>query len=469
MQEEFNPKNIILAIDIGSSKIHTLVAEIISNTPRVIGWGVCESQGVQKGIVTNIEQVSANLGQAVRDATNMAGVKVKKAIISISGAYAEYTPASAVANIPERGEIQFNDIERLMQSCVYNAALKREYVPIHVLPYKFSVRDYNVPIEDPLFMNAESLECHAYIVMAKKSVVQNLKKVLTKCEIEVEDIVLSSYASSIATLTAEERRQGVVCIDMGAQTCDMMIYSGASMCYGNYFPVGSAHITSDIARVLGISRELAEKLKVEYVDMIVQEGDDKKGLNVPYRDEPIPVLTLHKITEARVRETLEVLGDIIERSGMRDYVGGGVVLTGGMTKLKGLEQYLHQESAMHPLPVKIATPMGVDGAFEILKDPEMATAVGLVLYAAGHFTNYELTMQNTIKMRKSHGVQKTMQHTSSYGTFQEGNVQDLQIKKQVLPPRVKQKTQNTDVEANSIEAKGENPFRRFWRWLSQLF
>lgn len=473
MQEEYNSNNIVLAIDIGSSKIHVLVAEIIGDIPRVIGWSVCESHGVQKGMVTNIEQASADVGQAVRNATNMAGVKIKKAIVSISSAYAEYKPTHAVASIPSRGEIQFSDIERIMQSCVYNAALGSKYVPIHVLPYKFCVKDYKVPIEDPLFMNAENIDCDAYVVMAKKSVVQDLKKVFTKCDIEVEDIVLSSYASSIAVLTSEERRQGVVCIDMGAQTCDIMIYSGASMCYGNYFPVGSAHITSDIARGIGIPRDVAEKLKVEYVDMIVQEGDKNRGLNVSGRDSEdattIPILTLYKITEARVRETLEVLGDIIERSGMRDSVGGGVVLTGGMTKLKNLEQYLHQENVMHPLPVRIATPVGVEGAFEILKDPEMATAIGLVLYASGHFTNYELTMQNTIKMRKNHGVQKAMQHTSLHSTFQEGNVQDLQIKKQVLPPQSKQKMQNTDVEANSTQAKGENPFTRLWRWLSQLF
>ena len=470
MQEDLNPNNITLAIDIGSSKIHVLIAETIGDAPRVIGWSTCESQGVQKGIVTNIEQVSLNLRQAIRDATNMAGIKAKKAIVSISGAHVEYTSSSAVANIPERAEIQIRDIERLMQACVYNASLKKEYVPIHVLPYKFSVRDYKVPIEDPLFMNADNLECHAYIVMAKKSIVENLKKILTKCEVEVEDIVLSSYASSIAVLTPEERRQGAVCIDIGAQTCDLMIYSGASMCYGSYFPVGSAHITSDIARVLGISREVAEKLKVEYVDMIVQEGDAQRGLNISSKDaenKTIPVTTLHKITEARVRETLDVLAGIIENSGMRDQIGGGVVLTGGMTKLKNLEQYLHQACVMHPLPVRIATPTGVSGGFEILKDPEMATAVGLVLYASGYFTNYELTMQNTIKMRKSHGMQHTMQGLSS--GFQEGNVQDLQIKKQVLPMQPKQKTQNTDVEGSGVKVGGDNLLQRAWRWLSQLF
>ncbi|WP_394994932.1 cell division protein FtsA [uncultured Helicobacter sp.] len=473
MQENFNPNNIILAIDIGSSKIHTLIAERTAGAPRLMGWGVCESQGVQKGIITNIEQVSADLQIALEKATNMAGVKAKKATVSISGAYVEYTKTSAVVNIAaERGEIQLKDIERLMKNCVYNARLERNYIAIHVLPYKFVVKDYNVPIEDPLSMNAENMECFAYVVMAKRAVVETLKKVLTNCEIEVEDIVLSSYASSIAALTPEERRQGVVCIDMGAQTCDMMMYSGASMCYGNYFPVGSAHITSDIAQVLGVTREVAEKLKVEYVDMIVQEGDAQRGLNISRKDAEnklIPVTTLHKIAEARVRETFEVLGDIIERSEMRDQIGGGLVITGGMTKLKNLEQYLHQENIMHPLPVRIGTPAGIDGAFDILKDLEMATAVGLVLYAAGHFTNYELTMQNTIKVRKNHGVQKAASNLPAYNNHQEGNVQDLQIKKQVLPPRAKQKTQSADVEADHTEAGGDNPIRRFWRWLSQLF
>ena len=144
-----------------------------------------------------------------------------------------------------------------------------------------------------------------------------------------------------------------------------------------------------------------------------------------------------------------------------------MVLTGGMTKLKNLEQYLHQACVMHPLPVRIATPTGVSGGFEILKDPEMATAVGLVLYASGYFTNYELTMQNTIKMRKSHGMQPTMQGLSS--GFQEGNVQDLQIKKQVLPMQPKQKTQNTDVEGSGVKVGGDNLLQRAWRWLSQLF
>ena len=170
-----------------------------------------------------------------------------------------------------------------------------------------------------------------------------------------------------------------------------------------------------------------------------------------------------------MRETFEVLGDIIERSEMRDQIGGGLVITGGMTKLKNLEQYLHQENIMHPLPVRIGTPAGIDGAFDILKDLEMATAVGLVLYAAGHFTNYELTMQNTIKMRKNHGVQKAASNLPAYNNHQEGNVQDLQIKKQVLPMQPKQKTQNTDVEGSGVKVGGDNLLQRAWRWLSQLF
>ena len=464
-------KTPILAIDIGSSKICAVIAEIKQDGELcVLGVGIRESQGVKKGMVNNIDHASLATRAAIAEATTMAGIEVKKAIISIPNNYTINADSKGAVNLPH-GEVRLTDIQRAMQTAIHYNPVPQDHQLIHALPYKFIVDDMQVAIEDPINMSARRLDCRVFMVMAKKSHLENLKKVIKNCEIQISDIVVSSYASSIATLSDDERKGGVACIDMGGGLCDIMIHNGQSMCYSDYLNVGSNNVTFDLAQVFNLPLSISEEIKTKYGNLVFTQEDKDKGLNAPIKGnsekQPIPLQNIYSIIKARVDETLELLGDILEKSALGNILTSGIVLTGGMVKLKNFEQYVNQNgkfynpSGNNQLSVRVALPKTLDGITDKLKGAESATIIGLVLHAAGGFTNYEVGVNNEVKFKKS---QRAIQEVDT--TKEKADVQNLQIKEQIIP---KEKKDSDDLTSN-VRANGVgNYFRRFYKWLSELF
>lgn len=405
-----------MAVDIGSSNITCLIAEVVEGSPKIIGSGISKSQGIRKGAIIHIEQAAQSIKSAIEDAKMMAGVEIKRAIISISGVYAKSRNASGVVTVPS-GEIGVNEIRRSIHGALHNAMIPGEREVIHILPYQFIIDDQEY-VDDPNGMSGSRLKTNVHIVTLPKTVLDNLRRVTKFIGIEIESIVLSSYATSIAVLNDDEKELGVACIDMGGSTCDVMIYSGSSMCYDEVLPVGSHNITNDIATVFNTPFDSAETLKIEYGDVAYQkrENQDIPPLKIPSigSDDKKRVITLQELSKVilyRLAETLNFLYMMIERNELRPQIGAGVVFTGGLVKLKGTEEMI--ESIFQDYPIRIAFPKAIEGLDESLRDPSCSVAVGLIMYGSGGFTNYEIDSEKRLKTKRSRLSQDDMREFSS--------------------------------------------------------
>ena len=381
--------NTILAVDIGSMNIKAVIAEIDEfNEIKVLGHGFAKSQGVKKGIITNIDLASKAIRKAVNDARRIAGNNVTSAIVSISSAYAKSTNSIGIVNIPQK-DITIKEINRVMETALYNADIPKDFEVLHVLPYNFKVDD-QTNIEDPYNMNASRMEVETHIIIAQKSSLSNVKKAIVSAGLEVDSIILDSYASAIATLSEDEKTLGVAVVDMGGQSSSLSIFKNHSLRYNSFLPVGSNHITNDISIALHTPLDIAEKVKKEHGDLI-EISDDILELPIIGDTEnknSIPLKVVHNVIVARVEESLLILAKYLEKSGMKNSIGAGIVLTGGMTKLKNMREFA--QSIFPGLSVRVGVPHKLKGLFDELKGPENSTVIGLLMHRSGKNTQYEI-------------------------------------------------------------------------------
>ena len=391
--------NTILAIDIGSMAIKAVIAELDEfGEIKVLGHGVARSHGVKKGIITNIDLASKSIRQAVNDARRIAGNNISQAVVSISSAYTKSTNSIGIVNIPQK-DITIKEINRVMETALYNADIPKDYEVLHVLPFSFKVDEQN-NIEDPYGMNATRMEVQTHIIIAQKSSLSNVRKAIVSAGLEVESIVLDSYASSIATLSKDEKELGVAVIDMGGQTSSLSVFRGNSLRYNAFLPVGSDHITNDISIALHTPLNIAESVKKDYGDLI-EIGDEILELPIIGDEEnknSIPLKIVHDVINARVEESLLILSKYLDKSGLKQKIGAGIVLTGGMTKLKHLREFA--QSIFPGIAVRIGVPVPLKGLSEDLKEPESSTVVGLLLYKAGKNTQYEIDNKKRLLHQK---------------------------------------------------------------------
>ncbi len=453
----------ILAIDIGSIKISAIIAQINNGKIQIHGHGIANSRGIKKGAITNIELASKSIKKAVDDAKRIAGSNITSATVSISNAYAKSLNSTGIVNIPNK-EISVKEITRVIQTAQYNANVPPEYEIIHVLPYNFRVDEHDY-IEDPFGMNASRMEVDINIVMTQKSNLSNLKKAVRSAGIEIDGIVLSGYASSISTMNSDERDLGVAVIDLGGQTSNLVIHTGNSIRYNDFLGVGSNHITNDLSMALHTPLSMAENVKISYGNLIETSNElielpiigDEENKNT------VSLEIVHSVIFSRVDEALMILGTSIDKSGLKDQIGAGIILTGGMTKLKGIRELA--QSIFSPLPVRIAYPGKVEGLFDQLKDPAFSTVVGLLIYRAGGHTPYEINFQ-----------QELMHSRDSFTD----NLEDIKISNTVHDVKNKAKENRTEESLNNKETivfdelldigkDNVNPIKKLTNWAKQLF
>jgi cell division protein FtsA len=456
--------NTILAIDIGSTKICAIIAEIDGSSVTIQGHGIAKSQGIKKGAITNIELASKSIKKAVADAKRISGSNITTATVSISNAYAKSLSSTGVVNIPHK-DISIKEITRVMQTALYNANVPNEYEVVHVLPHNFRVDDQD-SIDDPFGMNASRMEVDTNIIITQKSNLSNLKKSVHSAGIEVEGIVLSGYASAIATMNEDEKELGIAVIDIGGQTSNLVMYTGNSVKYNSFLGVGSNHITNDLSMALHTPLQTAENVKIRHGNLIESSNQivelpiigDEEGRN------GVSLEVVHSVLYSRVEETLLLLSNIIEKSSIKEQMGAGIILTGGMTKLKGLRELA--QAIFSDMSIRIGYPTDINGLFEELKDPAYSTAIGLLLYQANNNTQYEINFKEELLHSKEPYVDslndiKINKHThdsdESSGT-KEVNTNNGE--------------ENNDIIFNDlpdIANNKKNPFEKLGNWAKQLF
>ena len=448
----------VLAIDIGSTKICAIIAQISDdNSIAITGAGTTKAQGLKKGSITNIELASRSIKTAVEDAKRVSGSDVKTAIVSISGAYTKSLNSNGIVNIQSK-EISFKEIERVMHTSLYNANIPNEYEVLHALPFNFKVDDQDF-IEDPLGMNASRLEVETHIITTQKSNLNNLKKAVNGAGVEVENVVLAGYSSSIATLNSDEKELGVAVIDMGGNTCNITIHSGNSIRYNDFLGVGSNHVTSDLSMALHTPLNIADSVKLSYGSLLAPSNDliELPIIGDESTTHEVSLEVVHNVIFARVEETLMILAQFIENSGLKDQIGAGVVLTGGFSKMEGIRDLA--VATFGSVPVRLARPIEMDGLFDNLREPEYSSAIGLVIYASTPYTAYEID------------VNKRVRHSNETPTA-DSNVDfksALDIPIAPSEEKVEEKMVNLEVSKKEKKSDEASSFSKFWNWATQLF
>ncbi|WP_321778013.1 cell division protein FtsA [Sulfurimonas sp.] len=447
----------VLAIDIGSTKICAIIAEIADDgSIAITGAGISKAQGLKKGSITNIELASKSIKVALLDAKRVSGSDVKTAIVSISGAYTKSLNSNGIVNIQNK-EISFKEIERVMQTSLYNANIPNEYDVLHALPFNFKVDDQDY-IEDPLGMNASRLEVETHIITTQKSNLSNFKKAVRGAGVEVENIVLNGYASSIATLNTDEKELGVAVIDMGGNTSNITIHSGNSIRYNDFLGVGSNHVTSDLSMALHTPLNIADSVKLSYGSLLTPSNEliELPIIGDETTSHEVSLEVVHNVVYARVEETLMILAQFIENSGLKDQLGAGIVLTGGFSKMEGIRDLAI--ATFGSVPVRLARPIEMDGLFDSLRSAEYSSAVGLIMYSSNSFTPYEIDVNKRVRHSNETPMAQSSINFSEEPEIPVAPSEDEKIDKMVTLPSKKEKKSD---EAGALA--------KFWNWATQLF
>ncbi len=454
----------ILGIDIGSTKICAIIAQKNEeNEIKILGAGIARSQGLKKGIITNIELASNSIKNALNDAKRVAGTQYEKVVISISGAYTKSIESSGVVNIPNH-DIGIKEITRAMQMADHNANIPNEYEKLHILPYNFKVDEQEF-IEDPLGMNGSRLEVQVHIITAQKSSLSNLEKAVKLAGVKIDNIVLGGYASAIAVVNEDEKELGVCVIDMGGATCNMIIHAGNSIRFNDFLGVGSSNITNDLSTALHTPLSAAEKMKIDYGAL---NNNSSEFIELPVIGDDastheVSLDIVSNVIYVRVEETLMILAKILEDSGYKDQVGAGIVLTGGLTKLGGIRELA--TAIFDNLPVRIAKPKEMDGLFETLRDPIYSCAIGLVLYGGGYFTPYEIDSNKKLRYKNETISPGANIHKEMDNLYEDG------IEKIIYPEDElsNAKDKLADIAIIKEKQKKDGFITNLWNRLTQLF
>lgn len=371
---------LIVGLDIGTTKICAVVGEPTPNGVDIVGVGSCPSNGLRKGVVVNIEQTVQSIKKAVEEAELMAGCEIRSCYAGIAGSHIKGFNSHGVIAV-KGGEVAAKDVERVIDAAKAVAIpLDREV--IHILPQEYIVDDQR-GIADPLGMAGVRLEVKVHIVTGAVTSAQNIVRSCHRSGLDVADIVLESLASSKAVLTEEEREIGVALIDLGGGTSDLAIFSNDSIKHTSVLALGGANLTNDIAFGLRTPMVAAEKIKIKYGSALAELVRGDEIIEVPSvggrEPRKLSRQVLAEICEPRVEEILTLLDQELVRSGFKNSIAAGVVLTGGTSMIAGMQELAEQ---IFNLPTRIGYPRGLGGIKDVVDSPMFATAVGLLLYGA---------------------------------------------------------------------------------------
>lgn len=373
--------NILVGLDIGTSNITVVIAEVFPDSRLDIrGVGVSPSKGLRKGVVINIEATIEAISAAISQAETMAGCRIDSVYASISGSHIKGFNSHGIVGIKRR-EVSQQDVDKVIEAAKAVAIpLDREV--LHVLPQEFIV-DEQDGIHEPLGISGVRLEARVHIVTGAVASAQNIVKCANRCGLAVDNIVLSPLASARSVLTQEEQDLGVCLVDIGGGTIDLAVFHGGAIKHTSVLSLGGNHITNDIAAGLRTPIAAAEDIKCRYgtalsrligrdetIEVASTGGRDARGLSR---------LVLSEIIEPRVNEMLTMIQRDLVKAQCEEMLTSGIVLTGGCAQLKGLSQAAEQ---IFGLPVRLGRPSGPGGLVDLVKGPDFATAAGLVIYAS---------------------------------------------------------------------------------------
>lgn len=374
-------EEIVVGLDIGTTKTCAIVAEVTESGVDIIGIGTHESRGLRKGVVVNIDATVDSIRKAVEEAELMAGADISAVYANIAGAHITGFNSRGIVAIKDQ-EVTPADVERVIDAAkAVPMPLDRE--TIHILPQEYLIDECD-GVREPVGMSGVRLEAKIHIVTAAKAALENIRRCTKRTDLFVSDVVLGQVASAQAVLHEDEKELGVAVVDIGGGTTDIAIFHAGAVVHTSVFPVGGGHVTSDISCGLRTPRAEAERIKLAHGCALTSLVAPEESIEVPSvggRDPQIRSrMLLCEIIEPRVEEMFRCIHEHIRSSGYEDLLASGVVITGGASVLPGMVE-LGEE--VMGLPVRLGTPVGrVGGLSDVVRSPKYATGVGLVLYGA---------------------------------------------------------------------------------------
>ncbi len=371
-------KNLIVGLDIGTSKIVAIVAELQpEGTLKVIGLGQHISRGLKKGVVVNIESTMQSIQRALEEAELMADCKINNVYTGIAGSHIKSLNSHGMVKIKD-AEVSQVDVDRVVETA-RAIALPADQQILHILTQEFII-DGQEDVREPLGMSGMKLEVKVHIVTGAVAAAQNIVKCIKRCGIEVSDLILQPLASSTAVLTEDEKELGVCLVDIGGGTTDIAVFKQGAIRHTAVVPIAGDQMTNDVAVAFRTPTQSAEEIKIKHGCALRQLADPREIVEVPGVDGRDPrqlsVQTLAEVLEPRVVELYELVLNELRRSGMEEMIASGIVITGGSAMMRGMVEL--GEEIFH-MPVRLGMPRYVGGLSEVVSNPRYATGVGLVL------------------------------------------------------------------------------------------
>lgn len=408
MEIENENERIVVGLDIGTTKVCAVVASIDEQDRiHILGVGKAPSEGLNRGVVVNIDKTVQAIKTAVEQAQLASGIEVNSVNVGIAGDHIRSIRSKGVITINNKDkEITVQDVERLLEDC-QRIMLPPDQQILHVIPQEFVV-DGQDGISDPVGMSGIRMEAEVHIITGLVSAAKNLYRCVERAGFEVADIILEPLASSYAVLDDEEKEAGVVLVDIGGGTTDLAVFQDNTIRHTAVIAIAGKKVTDDIRVGLSVLDDQAEKLKQQHGECFVDMIEEDESITIPgIAGRPPKEITksiLAKIIQARMEEILEIIAIEVKRSGYADSLSAGIVLSGGGSLIKNICPLANEVLG---IDAKIGKPLGLSGGLiEEVNSPMYATSVGLVLHAikSGGPENQAIVPSST----KGSGVEKVM-------------------------------------------------------------
>jgi cell division protein FtsA len=377
-------KNLIVGLDIGTSKVVAIVGEIPAdgNEVEIIGIGQHPSRGLKKGVVVNIESTVHSIQRAIEEAELMSGCEIHSVYTGIAGSHIRSMNSHGIVAIRDK-EVTPDDTDRVIDAA-RAVAIPADRKIIHIIPQEFII-DNQEGIREPIGMSGVRLEAKVHMVTGAASAAQNIIKCIRMCGLEVDDMILEQLASSEAVLTEDEKDLGVCLVDIGGGTTDIAVFTDGAIRHTAVIPIAGDQVTNDIAVAMRTPTQYAEDIKIKYACALAQLTNAEEMIEVPSVGARPPRYvarqTLADVVEPRYEELLTLVQAELRRSSYEDLIAAGIVLTGGSAKMDGVIELA--EEVFH-VPVRIGYPKNVTGLIDVVRNPIHATGVGLLLFGYKH-------------------------------------------------------------------------------------